>query len=1015
MTLVPMSGSRFVAVTLLALVALSCASSSTASAQNVTYIPGPPLNIATFIYANCPAGQVKLNDNYTMPATGINATQAAYIRGYKLWRDTVNNNGFGGLTILGNRSIAVNLTFFCIGSFDAPLNGNDTSLIPGAKALLQRIVAKEFGDYPVFIQNPTASTTMSQELMKICEFGANGASGAPLSAANPACVFIHPLSATTSLFVCGGNNTPNPAECSKRNRRAGARRFDYSWSTFPAEGQTFTPFANLMVNKGYKTIVMLPSALDTFNPASTSVAIANAQSLALEVVLTQYLKSGWKDTDYYNFMANVSTNYAPDAISLTPGSSSANGPICAGIVKAMVALNYMPKLAFLGSCSSVAYNDATVKAGDLFKYWMSTSPWDERLKGTQFRTASQDGLYEPFPATTEDDSPKVFANMMRSRYGTSAVSTTTQMAFGALGAMAALMVHKAAEVNPTVPATVESINYGIRSLSQVSHAGTLQFDQWGRLIPIVFTFLQFGDNQALNLLTPVPGGVDPTVPIPTWAERSYSSDGQADEWDTSEWVVFAITTVANLYAVGLLAGTIYYRKNGVILAATPVFCAFTLIGAITLMSSNYVWMLHENAATCSSKIWLLQLGFTLLFSSMLIKTLRIWAIFKIQKLQVVRISTTFLVAWLGAVLGFDTIYTLVWTLVDPYKPYIVAIDPLRPLYNYTTCRNGDSANNWVIAALIIKFALMGISAWAAFAVRKVPSEFQESTFIGASIWNVTFLMVIGVSVVITSSDRSFSFWVRSLGIVLMCISTISFVFVPKFIKLREGEGTVQSFYRDKAENRTALGMGTKVDDSGPGGNGSNNNAVQRLWLQRLNKAEQLVIRIKHLFPQVASGELATDFNAVLENTNGTPNVHISVQQPQITRGVSGNNDGNGSRNAGGGHSTDGYTKHEGGQAMRAPSNVEMRDSPNHRAINIARAGASNENEASQGSARASTPGGYKLAARGLGNETNRPSLLVNQSNNTLVEPVLPGQAPRSSVGVTEQTATPSGAGNTTNQ
>ncbi len=564
---------------------LGLLSVATTPVSGSSFPPGTPqLNIAIFLYQN--TSQRVLDPNVTLVASGLDSTQANFLRGYKLWRDSINT--MGGITLFNNVTVAANITFFCPGPMSA-ITG-DSEIIPRASALLTDITNGVFGGpFPVFIANPLSSTPMNTALMTICE-------------TTQKCVFIHPLSATTQLFVCAGAGTPLSDICRSKNRRAGGRQFDYSWTTFPAEGQTFTPFVNLMVNKGLKSLVYLSSPFDAFAPASTAVGIATAQSLGIDVKLVQVLTAGWTNDQYSAFVANISTNYNPDALALMPGTSSSNTPLCTGIIKNMKAQNWFPKAGFIGGCLGTMYNaDAQIRAEDMTKYWFSSSPWDERLRGQQFRVFSALGSLEPFEATTTEDSPQVFARLLRARYGNVPTGSVT---FAALGAFACMMAQKALEVNPTLVITPETINAGLRSLSQPSHLGTMQFDQWGRLVPVTFTFSQIGDALSINLQAPIPGGVEPIVPIPNWSERYYSRTALYET--PAEFVVVALTTACIAYAAGLLLFILYHRKNGVILAATPVFCAFTLVGSIVMMSANYVWTTHETDDTCRAKVWLLQ-------------------------------------------------------------------------------------------------------------------------------------------------------------------------------------------------------------------------------------------------------------------------------------------------------------------------------------------------------------------------------------------------------------------------
>ncbi len=94
-------------------------------------------------------------------------------------------------------------------------------------------------------------------------------------------------------------------------------------------------------------------------------------------------------------------------------------------------------------------------------------------------------------------------------------------------------------------------------------------------------------------------------------------------------------------------------QHVVVIAATPLFCYFTILGSLLLMSSVYVWTLYENSFTCHMKMWSMQLGFTWMFGALLIKTVRIWLVVDGRQYEAPRVKQEQLLWALAGLLGFE--------------------------------------------------------------------------------------------------------------------------------------------------------------------------------------------------------------------------------------------------------------------------------------------------------------------------------------------------------------------------
>jgi len=110
-------------------------------------------------------------------------------------------------------------------------------------------------------------------------------------------------------------------------------------------------------------------------------------------------------------------------------------------------------------------------------------------------------------------------------------------------------------------------------------------------------------------------------PVPTWQEREFAP---VQYGTTGERIVVALTAVCIVLCAVLLALLLANHRAPVIRAATPSFCAVSIVGAVFMLASNFFSTLVVDDAQCAAAAWLLTIGFTLTFAALFIKTFRIW-------------------------------------------------------------------------------------------------------------------------------------------------------------------------------------------------------------------------------------------------------------------------------------------------------------------------------------------------------------------------------------------------------
>jgi hypothetical protein len=114
---------------------------------------------------------------------------------------------------------------------------------------------------------------------------------------------------------------------------------------------------------------------------------------------------------------------------------------------------------------------------------------------------------------------------------------------------------------------------------------------------------------------------------------------------------------------------------------------------------------------------------------------------------------------------------------------VVVVDALRPMYNYITCDYSTSLG-FVYAHVAIKCGLLMFGVALTWLARNTPSQFNESSFIGICIYNVS--IVICFIVPILSADlggRESVYLIRAFVIMFITVTTVLVLYIPKLVNI----------------------------------------------------------------------------------------------------------------------------------------------------------------------------------------------------------------------------------------
>jgi hypothetical protein len=235
-----------------------------------------------------------------------------------------------------------------------------------------------------------------------------------------------------------------------------------------------------------------------------------------------------------------------------------------------------------------------------------------------------------------------------------------------------------------------------------------------------------------------------------------------------------------------------YRFHGVVNASSPVFMLQMALGCLLQILSIIPMTIEEDWISsqalldraCMAIPWLYISGFILVYAPLLVKTWRIYKLFNNTKMIRMRITNWDLikyeVLWSSPILAM----MLFWQFSDPmvWVRSTVLTDSTTGFAVATagTCQAHDLSPTLVPIIVMLGCGLTA-GVWLTWANRNAPTEFSEGRYISANIVMLAEALILGVPVIILSSQNPLSsFIVKMLMVVLSTVLTLIIFFAPKF-------------------------------------------------------------------------------------------------------------------------------------------------------------------------------------------------------------------------------------------
>lgn len=266
-----------------------------------------------------------------------------------------------------------------------------------------------------------------------------------------------------------------------------------------------------------------------------------------------------------------------------------------------------------------------------------------------------------------------------------------------------------------------------------------------------------------------------------------------------------------LTSITCFAWTFRRRERRVIKAAQPVFLFILASGALLMGSAIIPLGLQEPGVShagldvaCNLTPWLITVGFSLMFSALFAKEIRIAKLMLNKDIRRIKVTAVQVMKPALILVGANAIIMAVWMGVAPFsydrRDVGGSVDAFgRPTKSRGMCvlppdpADPEGQGTWWVGTMFVALvaAVNGCAMLSAlyqvYLTRRIKTEFSESKFITLSMMSIFQAFLVGIPLIVVgrSNGPTAMYVLVSVLIFIVCQSILTLIFVPKVYFMRE--------------------------------------------------------------------------------------------------------------------------------------------------------------------------------------------------------------------------------------
>ncbi|KAJ3206189.1 hypothetical protein HDU67_008343 [Dinochytrium kinnereticum] len=274
-------------------------------------------------------------------------------------------------------------------------------------------------------------------------------------------------------------------------------------------------------------------------------------------------------------------------------------------------------------------------------------------------------------------------------------------------------------------------------------------------------------------------------------------------------LAFMITAgLMAFFAIALFVIILMYRKHKLLTSSSPVFMLFMVLGTLVAHGAIFAYTGEPSRVSCILQPWLVVLSYSFTVAALVTKNWRIFKIFRNKYMMKMNLKDSELLKTCLALISVNIIILIVWTAVDPPQKALIQLTSSQ----FFSCRSKSATFGWgMIGGLLAYNALLlGAGVYLAYCTRNVQGPFNESKYIGYTIYTMVLLNIILIPLsYIEVMGAQFQYVFRGIAIELSAVAVTINMFLPKIIELlRHKDDNVLDDSRTGSNNKSGLGTGS---------------------------------------------------------------------------------------------------------------------------------------------------------------------------------------------------------------
>ncbi|KAJ3181209.1 hypothetical protein HDU87_001338 [Geranomyces variabilis] len=259
------------------------------------------------------------------------------------------------------------------------------------------------------------------------------------------------------------------------------------------------------------------------------------------------------------------------------------------------------------------------------------------------------------------------------------------------------------------------------------------------------------------------------------------------EWKSLQGVLFSLIAALFLIVHFVWAGLVYiFRAKTIIKRASWFSLVLIALGLIMVDIAPLLYVGRLKNWTCVAQVFVLNMGFGLVFSNLMAKTWRVYRIFNNPKMVNRKISDAQVLSFTAGIAAIEIILSIVWMAVGQPVPTTLYLSEIQLV---VVCQSSNSRVQETMQAICYGFngVLLVLTTVLSYKTRKVLSDYNETKWIGLSVYNILAVSVLFIPLVYTTALASHAFMFRSIAILLGTGVTGASMFGPKIMILLRSE------------------------------------------------------------------------------------------------------------------------------------------------------------------------------------------------------------------------------------